>query len=243
MVKIKFQAARLSASPSKRLLAIIGLVIFIAIFAANAEAFDRVRFTPLAQPDVFENVTLAGSFTEADARYMQTSLWWLREHLPEWYAYVAEGKPFIFAMDDELQTRRIISYAKCCYSRGAGAITFGEHLGHWNISEVASVPGMQAQQVQFLSVLIHEVTHIRERRDGRAEAVNWQTCIAAEQSANMKELEFARALTTVRIPGDANTRANYHRIVDQHLEITQEDLDGVSWKIFCILTFTDDNGQ
>ena len=218
---------------------IILLLGAIALVYSGVLAFS-VTSTQIHQPDVLAGITFYNSFDDADTAYLRTSLQWLREYLPKWYAYVVEAKPFIFAMDDELQTRRIISYAKCCDSRGAGAITFGEHLGAWSISDVATVEGMQAQQTQFLSVLIHEVTHIRERRDGRAEAANWRTCIAAEQSANMKELEFARALTRVQISGDANARANYRAIVDKHLDITQENLDGVTWKIVCIMTYLDE---
>ncbi|MBI5651867.1 MAG: hypothetical protein HZC40_15735 [Chloroflexi bacterium] len=219
----------------------IGVLLLGALALFGSVAF-AIGATPIQKPDVLADVTFTSTFSNADTRYLQTSLEWLREYLPEWYAYVADAKPFIFARDEELQTRGIISYAKCCYTRDTGAITFGEPLGQWKIDEMPNVPGMQTQQVQFLSVLIHEVTHIRERRKGRIEAANWQTCIAAEKSANVKELEFARALTRVQIAGDATARANYRQVVDRHLEITQENLDGVSWKIACILTYLDSEG-
>lgn len=228
MVKIKFQSA----------FTMIGLVVLIAIFAANVGAFGLVTVAPIEQPNVLANIKIASAFTDADTLYLQTSLQWLRDYLPDWYAYIEEAKPFIFAMDENLLTRGIISHAKCCYSHGAGAITFGEHLGQWKISDAGVVEGIQPQQIQFLSVLIHEVTHIRDLRDGRIErATDARTCIAAEQSANAQELEFVRALTTVQIKGDATTRANYRLAVDKHLEITEENVNGVVWKIFCMLTF------
>jgi len=217
------------------MLAMIGFGISIAIFVANVQAFS---FAPAVQPDVLERIVFASSFTDADARYLQTSLSWLREYLPEWYAYVADAKPFIFALDEELEWHGIVSYAECCYDRAAGGITFGEHLGEWTIGEVADIPGFQAQQIQFLSVLVHEVTHIRDVREGRiSQPANSRICIAAEQSAKTQELEFARALTRVQISGDANARANYRDIVDKHLDITQENLDDISWKIVCVLMY------
>jgi hypothetical protein len=226
MVKIKFPAA----------LAVLGLVIALAIFTAKVGAFGNTVVAPNARPNVLEHITFASTFTDADARYLQTSLEWLREYLPEWYTYVADAKPLLFAQDETQRARGIISYAKCCYTRGTGAITFSAPLGQWNLDEMPAVPGVQAQQVQFLSVLIHEVTHIRDVRAGRFEhARDARTCIAAEQSANDSELAFARALTRVQITGDANARANYRLIADKHLEITQDNAEGVAWKIVCFL--------
>ena len=215
--------------------AIVLLLGAIALVYSGILGFS-VTSTPIRELDVLASVKIASSFSDADTAYLRTSLQWLREYLPEWYAYVNDAKPFTLAMDEDLQTRGILSNAKCCYSRGAGTIAFGERLGQWNISDVALVEGMQAQQIQFLSVLVHEITHIRDLRDGRiGEVVNSNTCIQAERSANTKELEFARALTTVQIAGDVNAQANYHVSVDKHLHLTEDNVDGVSWKIACIL--------
>ncbi len=230
MVKIKFQLA----------FAMIAFVILIAIFAATAGAFGLATNAPVEQPDVLANIKTASAFTDADARYLQTSLLWLRDYLPDWYAYVAEAKPFVVSVDEELAQRGMISRATCCTTRGTGAIAFGGHLGQWRISEAARVEGMQTQQPQFLSVLVHEVTHLRDQRSGRiGEAVDSKTCIAAERSANTKELEFARALTTVRITGDASAQENYRLVVTKHLEMTEDYVDGVSWKIACLLFYSE----
>lgn len=228
MVKIRFQSA----------FVMIGLVILIAIFAANVGAFGLATVAPSGQPDVLANIKPAGAFTDADTRYLQISLHWLQDYLPDWYAYVTEAKPFVVSVDEELKQRGMISRATCCTARGTGSITFGGHLGQWHISGVASVEGMQTQQLQFLSVLVHEVTHLRDQRSGRiGEAVDSKSCIAAERSANTKELEFALALTTVQFTGDASARENYRLSVAKHLEITEENVEGVSWKIACILFY------
>jgi hypothetical protein len=222
--------------------AIIALLLgALALFGTVAFAINA---TPIGKPDVLADVTFASTFSDADTRYLQTSLEWLRDYLREWYAYVADAKPLNFGFDETQRARGIISYAKCCYTRGTGAITFGAPLGQWNLYAMPTIPGIQAQQVQFLSVLVHEVTHIRDARDGRiGQLTNSSVCIAAEKSANEKELEFARALTRVQISGDATARANYHALVDKHLDITQKNVDSVLWTIVCMLTFMDEEGK
>jgi hypothetical protein len=232
---------RIRTMENKRGVRAIITLLLGALAVCGTVAF-AIRATPLEKPDVLADISFAGTFSTADTRYVQISLEWLRDHLPEWSAYVATAKPLIFARDEDLQTRGIVSYAECCYTRGAGAITFGAPLGKWNLYEMPAIPGMPTQQVQFLSVLVHEVTHIRDVRAGRiSQPANSRNCIAAEQSARTQELEFVRALTRVPIASNAGARANYRDIVDQQLEIVSENLDDPAWKIACILIYIDED--
>ncbi|MGE5265199.1 MAG: hypothetical protein ACM3S0_17600 [Acidobacteriota bacterium] len=80
--------------------------------------------------------------------------------------------------------------AVCCDANGSGTITFGHHLGH---SVDADTP--EAQQVMFVGTLIHEVTHVRDQREGRLAAkTDRKSCVAVEKPGLEKQLEVKRAL-------------------------------------------------
>lgn len=236
MTTPKLQSTHYRVSWFKLALVIVGLVILIAIFASRTGAFDLTKIESREQADIMDGITLAHSLTNADKRYMRTSMQWLRDFMPEWFAYITEAKPFTMMIDEQLNDRGIISDAKCCYARGMGLLTFGVHFERWPVHDAAQIWGMQPYQIQVLSTLIHEVTHIRDQREGRIEKnINSNTCIAAERSAYAKEVEFARALIKVRLYGDAVGRENYHLVAERQLELSVNNFEGVSWKIACLL--------
>lgn len=123
-------------------------------------------------------------------------------------------------------------------------ITFGVHFEHWPVPDAAPIRGIQAPQIQVLSTLIHEATHIRDQREGQiGKNINSNTCIVAERSAYAKEVEFARALTKVRFGDDSFARENYRFITEIQFELAVVNFEGVSRKIACMLSHMNDEGN
>jgi hypothetical protein len=185
--------------------------------------------------DLLNDITFGGESSAADVAYLQNSLRFLRNYLPEWYAYVADAQPLVVSIDEGLDQRGIIAHSKCCGALGEGTITFGVHFERWPARDAAKIQGMQAFQIQVLSTLIHEVTHIRDQRVGSiGRTIDSRTCIVAERSAYAKEGKFARALTGVRFP-DAVGRENYRLVAEKQLEMAVANDEAAWWKIACLL--------
>lgn len=210
------------------------LILLVVFVAGGTAAFATVTPAP-NDPALLNGITTADSFTEADAAYLQNSVQLLHDRLPEWYTYVTEAKPFMLSVDQAAGEHGVAAEAKCCDELGNGRIAFGDHLGKPTSSDEADDQTPESKQIEFLSTLIHEVTHVRDRRAGRIpETIYPTSCIASEKSAYGKELEFKRAAKSARITDDLVSEEIYRRILDKHINIEASASYGTLWKLHCL---------
>ena len=225
----------LLAYPTVKLGAVIVLLLgAIALVYSGALAFSVVS-APIHEPDLLAGITLADSFDETDAAYLQTSLRWLRDYLPEWYAYMNEAKPFIVSIGQTDNVGWSAANSTCCDEQGNGQITFDDHLDSLAASDGAKDQSPPARQVLFLSMLIHEATHLRDHRAGRIPAkIDAAACIATEGAAYVKEFEFKRAMASAKMD-DNHSSELYRRAAERQLIGDEQQFSNNFWKLYCIL--------
>lgn len=180
----------------------ISMLTVTAAYRTGAVALSSAAMVaPINDLDQLEGIGITGSFTDEDVAYLQDGLRFLRDYVPQWYAFVAGAKPLMLDVNLSLGEGGVAANSKCCDERGHDSITFGDHFR--DASPDAEGETIRTRQIAFLSTLIHEVTHIRDRRAGRIPAkIDFATCIKSERSAFTQEVEFKRALvsTTPSIP-------------------------------------------
>ena len=213
---------------------IIVLLGVIALAYSGTLAFSVVS-TPIPEPELLAGITLANSFDEADAAYLQTSLRWLRDYLPEWYAYMNEAKPFIVSIGQTDNVGWSAANSTCCDEQGNGQITFDDHLDSLTASDSAEDQSPPARQVLFLSMLIHEATHLRDHRAGRIPAkIDAAACIAAEGAAYVKEFEFKRVLASASF-ANGKIGTDYRSAAKRQLDAEESQFNRQFWKLYCII--------
>ncbi len=138
----------------------------------------------------------------------------------------------MLAVDVPEGERGLAARSICCDERDSASVTFGDHFGDWSADAQDQSP--QARQITFLSTLIHESTHIRDRRAGRvSEKVGYVECVTTERTAFTQEVEFKRALlsTGTSVPGlDELWRASLHRQID----VEASALEGNAVNLYCL---------
>ena len=224
---MKTDLARRSSNQNVGIFVIVGLIII------GATAFAVVPFsTP--QPDLLTGITFANSVTDADRVYLQTSLQILHDNLPEWYEYIAQSKPFALSVGNTGNSDWVAAETLCCDERGIGFLIFEDHFNR-------IVPGdsndqtVEANQIAFLSTLIHELTHLRQYRAGQIPTnLDAATCIMSEGAAYTKEFEFKHAIVDARF-GDSRLGELYRQAAEGQLVDDDEQFNTNSWKVYCIL--------
>lgn len=210
------------------------LLAALALLYSGVLGFSIVS-VPMDKTDLLVGITFAGSTTDADMVYLQNSLYILRDNLPEWYAYVADSKPFVVSVGQTDDEGWVVAKTTCCDDQGNGRITFDDHLGTLAASSDPEDQTTQARQVAFLSALVHEVTHLRDYRAGRIPAkMDATVCIASEGAAYAKEFEFKRAVVSAKMDGDRSGEL-YRRAAEKQLAEDEHVFSGNFWKLYCIL--------
>lgn len=207
----------------------IALNVIATIVAANVYRTDLV---PTNAPDLLEGIGLTGSITDADVAYLHNGLQFLHDYVPQWYAYVAEAKPLMLAVDLSESERGLAAKSNCCDERGYALITFGDHFGDWS----ADAPDQsdQTRQITFLSMLIHESTHVRDRRAERIPAkIDYPACVASERAAFTREVEFKRALVSAT-PSIPVLNELHRATLMRQISAEASALEGNAVNLYCL---------
>lgn len=228
MIKTTFGSVLASRSLWWR---VLELAILIVLFVVCAGVVEATR----DHPNVLEQIALEGTLANSDAVLLQNDLIWLRDNLPQWYQYVVDAKPFTLSIDPEWGTRGIAANTKCCDRHGNGTIIFSERFGEIAVSSEAEDQTFEAKRIEFLSTLIHEVTHVRDKRSGDvSESMGFASCVKGEQSAYGKELEFKHAVASLA-PGDpARSTQRYRQVVARHLADEDSAFNRKLWVMICL---------
>ena len=166
---------------------------------------------------------------------MQNSLGFLHNDLPEWYAYIADAKPFVVSIGQTDNEGWVATNSDCCDDSGYGNITFDNPLSSLTASDDPNDQTTQARHVAFLGFLVHEVTHLHDYRAGRIPAkIDAATCIASEGAAYTKEFEFKRALASASLPS-GKTGDEYRSAAKRQLDAEESQVNRQFWKLYCIL--------
>jgi hypothetical protein len=203
------------------------LLIPVLAIAIAQNGVDRSRGATMRQhdaADVLEGVRLTGSFTDQDIAALREGLQFLRDTVPDWYAFVAEAKPLIISIDLSEGARGLAAKSICCNERGYGSITLGEHLTDMD------APTAQLNQITFLSTLIHEATHIRDRRADRIPAqIDYAACVRSERAAFTQEAEFKRTIVASSTRLNPTDRAALERQIQDEMRA----LAGTAVNLYC----------
>ncbi|MBI5302793.1 MAG: hypothetical protein HY868_11695 [Chloroflexi bacterium] len=211
------------------IIGVIALIYFSVLSFANESTQHR-------EPNLLAGITFADSISDADAAYLQTSMQWLHDYAPEWYAYVAQAKPFTLSLDVELGKSGLAARAKCCDERKSGEVIFGDHFGDWTTTNDPEDQTMWSRQITFLSTLIHEVTHVYDQRAGRVpKRIELSDCLSFERAAYSKELEFKRALLSIMIGDKSQSGAMDRRILERQIRHDEIGVSRESWTLFCAM--------
>ncbi|MBI5302784.1 MAG: hypothetical protein HY868_11650 [Chloroflexi bacterium] len=213
--------------------------LFVVLIAVVLLCFGILGFPVAAAPiettDLLTGITFDDSISDADLVFLQANLRWLRDHLPEWYAYVKDAKPFSVSVGQTDNDGWLAAKSDCCDEQGNGTITFDDHFASFTVSNTAREQTRAARQVMLLSLLIHEVTHLRDYHAGRISSkMNAATCLATERSAYAKEFQFKRELMLARF-ADAGSSEPYRRAAEKQLADDAEPFNTNFWKLYCIL--------
>lgn len=213
---------------------IIIVLSTLGLLIAEAPAFATI--SPAANDSaLLSGIRFAGTASDADVSYLQNSLRFLHVYLPEWYSYVSEAKPFVLSIGQTNDEGWVAANSTCCDVQGNGMMTFDDHLGFFMASNDPDDQTAEARRVAFLSVLIHEVTHLRDYRAGRMQAkMDATACIATEGAAYTKEFEFKQALVSVRFE-NSRTRENYRAAAKRQFEAEEKQFNSKFWKLYCII--------
>ncbi|MBI5302768.1 MAG: hypothetical protein HY868_11565 [Chloroflexi bacterium] len=228
----------MKAIPARRsiTLCVSILILFVTVASLNvdATAFAALAFPP-ARPDLLSGITFANSASNADTRYLRDSLQFLHDHLPEWYVYVDDAKPFIISIGQTDEKGWEVANSKCCDEHGQGIITFDDHFEQSATSSDPIVQTTQARQVAFLSTLVHEVTHLRDYRAGRIPTkIDMAMCLSSEAVAYAKEFELKSAVALTIFQNDA-VGEKYRLAANQQLAADTNESYTRFWKLYCIL--------
>ncbi len=200
-------------------IAVVTLTIAAALGVSNTTVLA-------ASPDLLTGITLDSSLSVADVAYLQTSLQFLHDRLPDWAQYIEEAKPFSLTVNVDEGAHGHAAIAKCCDPQGHGSIKFGFHFGQ-SPDDAGETP--EARQVAFLGTLVHEVTHIRDQRAGRfTTKTDRKSCVAAEKSGLEKQLEVKRTMAAENL-GDAFAQELGQQIADEAGALKSREL----WDMYC----------
>ena len=210
----------------KSVLTVLLVVMELVIVSADALAAPA-----LALPD---GMSLGAQLTQDDLAYLQDSLQYLRDQLPDWWQYVAEAMPVTLALDSSLDANGRAAVADCCDEHGNGLITVGQHFEQLDISYRPSNQTVKAKRVIFLGLIIHEVTHVRDQREGRfAAKTDRKSCIAVESSGLTQELRFKRDLAA-SLADDPTADPAFKAWLDEKIKYEASDLRSRElWDLYC----------
>lgn len=211
----------------------IAVLIVVIGFRANAPVSSNAGYAaPIDAFDMLEGIGLTASVTDEDVAHLRNGVQFLHDHIPQWYSYVADAKPLMLAVDVPEGERGLAAKSSCCDEQGYALITFGDHFGDWSVDPRDQ--SAQARQITFLSTLIHESTHVRDRRTGRvSEKVGYGECVMTERAAFTQEVEFKRALLSLGTGGpglDELAQASLHR----QISVEASALEGNAANLYCL---------
>ena len=223
----------MKATNSLKVKSALAILLITAELLAQLTAFhaDALAAPALALPD---GMSLGAQLTQDDLAYLQNSLQYLRDLLPDWWQYVAEAMPVTFALDSSLDANGRAAIADCCDELGYGLITVGQHFEQLAVSYRPSNQTVEAKRVIFLGLIIHEVTHVRDLRAGRFTAkTDRKSCIAAESSGLTRELRFKRDLAA-KLADDPTADPAFKTWLAEQIKIEASELRSrATWDLYC----------
>jgi hypothetical protein len=213
------------------ILLVVGELVAQLVFAPTNALAAQAAEPALALP---AGITLTGQMTQDDAAYLLDSLQYLRDQLPQWWQDAMDARPFTLTLDATMTDKGRVAIAECCDAQGYGLVKFGYHFGKFTVSNDPDSQTVEARRVTFLGILIHELTHVRDQREGRFTAkTDRKSCIAAESSGLTQQLQVKRDLAT-RLADDPSADSVFQSWLDQQVRTETSDLRSRElWDLYC----------
>ena len=213
----------------------VGVWITLVALAVLSSGCGSPAFAQVGSPDLLAGMTFTGSITDEDVAYLRDSLRWLDTWLPEWYDYIMQARPLTLSVDLVVGEQGRLAKTKCCDEQGRGVITFGLHLKQLAASDDPDDQTPESRQIAFLSTLVHEATHMSDRRAGRiSQTIDVPMCIAGEGAAFAQELAFKRALVAA-MSHHSDWGSAWQRAAEKQIQAEAGALNGEALKLYCVL--------
>jgi hypothetical protein len=164
--------------------------------------------TPKPPVGIIENTRLY-EFSPEDAERFQNIFDWMKTATPNWRQFVLDQRPYDITLNPRLADRKWYGSASCCWTEGL--VT---KLGRIQIRE--RPPKDVADNLYFVSALVHEATHIRDRRAKTFDPIKLSItrCRAVERSAVESEVAFL--LDVITSNADQRIKSAADRILKQN---------------------------
>jgi hypothetical protein len=202
-------------------------LVIVSADVLAAQALDTATTLP-------DGIYLGDTMTQDDAAYLAASLEYLHTQLPQWWEYVMEARPFTLSFDPAMAANGRAAIASCCDEQGNGRVAFGYHPGQLTLTDDPASETVEARRATFLGTLVHELTHVRDQREGRFTAkTDRKSCVAAESSGLTKQLEVKRDLAD-KLASDPTADAAFRSWLDQQVKTEATDLRSRElWDWYC----------
>lgn len=163
--------------------------------------------TPKPPVGAVENIRFY-DFSPEDIERFQNIFDWMKKVTPNWFQFVLDQRPYDIFLDPKLADRQWYGSASCCWTEGLvtklGRIQFQERP-----------PKNVADNLYYVSALVHEATHVRDRRAKTFADIKFSItlCRAVEHSAVESEVAFL--LDVESSNADQRIKSAAHRILQQ----------------------------
>lgn len=159
------------------------------------------------------------NFNRADVAYYENALRWLHENMPDWYDYFLAQRPLEIYRDASLP---FVSDGICCRTRNGdstfGRIRFRDGLANWTSDSFPGAAHDALARWSFLTLLIHEATHVRDLRLRRFELTampgGMRDCVM-HISTDEIEVLFSQHASQIRISADDSTQREYVKTIQE----------------------------
>lgn len=153
-------------------------------------------------------------FPEDDTPKMEKMLGWIKGTVPKWHQFILDQRPFRVYLNLALPQRGWGGATFCCSTSNLGTQTGRIELGREPRGDIID-------DLTLASTLVHEATHVRDRRSGLGDILNPKNdCRINERSAVESEQAF---LSDILISNaDVRERTVAGRLLNQAREILAE---------------------
>lgn len=214
----------------------VGAVLWLTMLWLVACAAPPNLFLPTtggarpSTPIEFDRSVIAG-----DIRYLGDALELLKGWSLEWYSYIGGAGALQLAYEPGILAQGMAAYSRCCDLFGRGRIQVG-----YRLSEVTGPPANTfttpgARRLALLSLLVHEVTHIRDLRAGEFAGLSGsRRCMAMERHAFQVQLAFWRALDAMQLSAVGDEQGDFRAAIAGQLASQPRRLSNPHfWQYYC----------
>jgi hypothetical protein len=97
-----------------KVLTLASVLLASALTVNRQVAASSKEIAATSSADLVEGIVLTPSVTDADAAYLTANLTFLHDHLPAWWRYIQDAKPFALSIDLRAGAQGRAAFTRCC---------------------------------------------------------------------------------------------------------------------------------